>query len=150
MCTHHDKNRRLILSGMGAAASLMALPATGFAAEAATVLGGSVQLDGKEVTSVTRKTFTLKAGAQGSVIRNRDQIFYLDPETEAAFERGETGIISDVIIAAGGILSVLGPSRDRNIRISTPNAVGSIRGTTTYFARQEPKIAAMSAAVMAG
>lgn len=134
-CPNHD--RRNLLLGMGAAVGMSALPHLALADQnSTTVLGGTVSLDGNVTESVTRKTFTLKSGTGGGVIKNRDQIFYLDPETEASFSRSDTGMINNIIIATGGILSVLGPSKDRNIRINTPNAFGAIRGTTTYFGWQ--------------
>lgn len=133
MCTCQHLSRRNMLIAM----VVSGLPLPALADDATQVIGGSITENGDRVTKVTRKKFTLKSGAEGGVIQQRGQLFYLDPATEAEFFREDTGLIGSVVIKAGGVLSAFGPSSGSGARIITPNAVGSIRGTTTYFAWQE-------------
>ena len=48
-------------------------------------------------------------------------------------------LVSEIVIKTGGILSLFGQQSGQNVKIATFNAVGAIRGTTTYFAWQEKK-----------
>ena len=74
------------------------------------VIGGEAKINGQQQRSTKAEVFTLNAGAKGSVIKSKDQIFYLDPETEANFYRNDDGLMSNVIITAGGMLSLFGKS----------------------------------------
>ena len=107
--------------------------------DAVNVIGGDVKINGENAVSTSSKIFTLKSGQHGGVVRARDQIFYLDPEAEAQFYKTDNGLIGQVVIKTGGVLSLFGPDQGQNTVIKTPNAVGAIRGTTTYFAWQQER-----------
>lgn len=130
-CLH--PNRRMLLAQLTASGAML-LPGIAMAETETVILGGEVTSDGAPVRRISRQRFQLKAGPAGAVIRQRRQVFYLDPETEAEFSRDDAS--STVVLAAGGLLSVLGPLAGGTTRIITPNAVGAIRGTTTYIAWQ--------------
>ena len=59
------------------------------------------------------------------------------PRTDAEFAEGDDGLVSEIVIKAGGMLSLFGPRAGKGVSIATPNASGAIRGTTTYIAWQE-------------
>lgn len=134
MCTCFLPTRRRFLLGI---AGMAVLPSFTFAdQDDAKVIGGQIQIDGKTSTSTSSPRFTLSAGALGGVVQSQDQIFSLDPETEAEFYKKDDGFVSQVVIKTGGLLSLFGPKSGKETVIKTPNAVGAIRGTTTYFAWQ--------------
>lgn len=101
------------------------------------VIGGSVAVNGQVRQKFDASKFKLDVGKEGGVIKARAQLFYLDPETEAEFYRGEDGLVSSIIITTGGVLSLVGKNTPRGVDISTINAVGAIRGTTSYVAWQQ-------------
>ena len=136
MCDCISSSRRQVLKGI-ALGSVLPAHLAWAEGDDVLVIGGEAKVNGQHQVSTDKPVFTLNAGARGSVIRSRDQIFYLDPETEANFYRNDDGLISNVIITTGGILSAFGPKSGQDVVISTPNAVGAIRGTTTYFAWQD-------------
>lgn len=133
MCDIHSSRRKVILG-----LSAFAMPRLVLAQEDQnlSMIGGDADMSAS--TSIGGKTrFTLKAKGQGTVLQARDQIFYLDPQTEAEFYEADTGLVSEIVIKTGGILSLFGQQSGQNVKIATFNAVGAIRGTTTYFAWQE-------------
>ncbi len=138
MCPCLSLHRRHVVKGLIAAAIM---PNVSYADEAidAEIIGGTAKIDGQALAVTSKPRFTLTAGARGSVLKSRDQLFYLDPETEAEFYRNDNGLMGQVVIATGGILSLFGPESGKDTLIKTPNAVGAIRGTTTYFAWQKDK-----------
>ena len=136
MCDCISQTRRQVLKGLALGAVMP--PYLAFAdSDDVLVIGGEAKINGQQQRSTKAEVFTLNAGAKGSVIKSKDQIFYLDPETEANFYRNDDGLMSNVIITAGGMLSLFGKKSGRDVVVSTPNAVGAIRGTTTYFAWQK-------------
>ena len=129
----HVSRRNLILAGM----ATFAIPQAVFAqSDQVEVIGGSVSVDGAKRQKFDASQFKVDIGNDGGVIRARDQIFYLDPETEAEFYRGESGLVAEIVIRTGGVLSLFGKQSGAGVNIKTTNAVGAIRGTTTYIAWQ--------------
>lgn len=136
MCNCSFLTRRHIILGLSAAA-VMPIDISVADGGNISVLGGQVAINGNDLGTSSASPFTLSSAASGGVIQSRDQIFYLDPQSEADFYRTDDGLVSQIVIKTGGLLSLFGPERRGEIEIKTPNAVGAIRGTTTYFAWQE-------------
>ena len=138
MCNGHHLNRRAVVYGLGA---VLLTPRMGFSdTKDVDVLGGRIRIDGQTApvaaSAIKAQKFTLTTANQGGVIKAKDQIFSLDPETEAEFFRDDDGLVGNIVLKAGGVLSLFGPSSGQGVEITTFNAVGAIRGTTTYFAWQ--------------
>ena len=104
--------------------------------DAVGVIGGDVSVQKQTDIGTGRQKFKLDIGASGGVVNTKDQIFYLDPETEAEFFSEDDGLVSNIVLKAGGVLSLFGEKSGQGVEIKTFNAVGAIRGTTTYFAWQ--------------
>ena len=104
--------------------------------DAVGVIGGDVSIQKQTDIGTGRQKFKLDIGASGGVVNTKDQIFYLDPETEAEFFSEDDGLVSNIVLKAGGVLSLFGEKSGQGVEIKTFNAVGAIRGTTTYFAWQ--------------
>ena len=104
--------------------------------DAVGVIGGDVSIQKQTDIGTGRQKFKLDIGASGGVVNAKDQIFYLDPETEAEFFSEDDGLVSYIVLKAGGVLSLFGEKSGQGVEIKTFNAVGAIRGTTTYFAWQ--------------
>ena len=135
MCGCSSFSRRTMLTGLSA---VVAFPSIVLAENGTLdVIGGTVTVEKTKRQGFDGSTLNLNIGNDGGVVKTRDQIFYLDPETEAEFYNGSNGLISDIVIKTGGVLSLFGAKNGRDVKISTTNAVGAIRGTTTYFAWQE-------------
>lgn len=129
----HVSRRNLILGSMAA----FAIPQTVFAQSGQVeVIGGSVSVDGAKRPTFDASQFKVDIGNEGGVIKARDQIFYLDPESEAEFYRDESGLVAEIVIKTGGVLSLFGKQSGAGVNIKTTNAVGAVRGTTTYIAWQ--------------
>lgn len=99
--------------------------------------GGRLQLKRSADGDVIRPGERVVAGAGGAVLRARDQLFYMDEGTDAAFETDQNGRATAISVVTGGILSLFGPKTGQGTRITSANASATIRGTTTYFAWQE-------------
>lgn len=132
--------RRNLLLGSGAtlllASSSLVTPSQAFAEATDGIIAGPARINGKLQPVGKLKKFTLQTGGQKAVLKSRNDIFYLDPDTEAEFERDDNGVVTNINIAAGGLLSLFDPKRSQRASLKTPNATGSIRGTATYFAYQ--------------
>ena len=114
-----------------------AIPQTVFAQSGQVeVIGGSVSVDGAKRPTFDASQFKVDIGNEGGVIKAHDQIFYLDPESEAEFYRDESGLVAEIVIKTGGVLSLFGKQSGAGVNIKTTNAVGAVRGTTTYIAWQ--------------
>ena len=137
MCGCDTLDRRSIILGLGAAC----IAPNVVLAEDQTIkiIGGGVAVNTPSNTTASQKNrrFQLKSNQQGGVIQAKDQLFYLDPDTEADFFSEDDGLVSNIVLKAGGVLSLFGPSSGQGVEIKTFNAVGAIRGTTTYFAWQK-------------
>lgn len=133
-------DRRSFFLGAGAsilfATTALTSPRQAFSEASDGVISGTARINGKPQPIGDLKSFRVQTGAGKAVIKTKNDIFYLDPETEAEFERADDGAVSNIKIAAGGLLSVFDPNRSQRAAIRTPNATGSIRGTGTYFAYQ--------------
>lgn len=132
--------RRNLLLGSGAtlllATSSLVAPSQAFADTPDGVIAGPARINGKLQPVGKLKKFTMKTGDKKAVLKSRNDIFYLDPETEAEFERDDDGVVTNIAIAAGGLLGLFDPNRSQRASLKTPNATGSIRGTATYFTYQ--------------
>lgn len=132
--------RRELLLGSGAtmllASTALVMPWQAFAEAPDGIIAGPARINGKLQPVGKLKRFTVKTGSKKAVLKSKNDIFYLDPETEAEFERDEAGVVTDIAISAGGLLSLFDPKRSQRASLKTPNATGSIRGTATYFAYQ--------------
>ena len=134
MCNCSHYNRRSILMGMAGA---FLLPYQVFAQnDVVSVIGGDVDLQKQSDATSGQPKFKLDIGALGGVVKAKDQVFYLDPKTEAEFYSNDDGLVSNIVLKAGGVLSLFGEKSGQGVEIKTFNAVGAIRGTTTYFAWQ--------------
>ena len=132
ICSHF--NRRSILMGMAGA---VLVPHQVLAQnEAISVIGGAVNVETQSDAGTGGEKFKLDIGALGGVVKAKDQVFYLDPKTEAEFYSNDDGLVSNIVLMAGGVLSLFGEKSGQGVEIKTFNAVGAIRGTTTYFAWQ--------------
>ena len=134
MCICSHVNRRSILFGMAGA---FLLPHQVLAQNnGVNIIGGAVNIQKQSDAGTGRQKFKLDSGVLGGVVKTKDQVFYLDPETEADFYRDDDGLVSNIVLKAGGVLSLFGEKSGQGVEIKTFNAVGAIRGTTTYFAWQ--------------
>lgn len=138
--TYHGPNRRHFFLGAGAslllASTSLVNPSQAFADADDGIISGTARINGKPQPVGNLKSFKVQTGSEKAVLKTASDIFYLDPETEAEFERASDGGVAQINIAAGGLLSVFDPNRSQRAQIRTPNATGSIRGTGTYFAYQ--------------
>ena len=138
MCNHANCKgimyRRHALTLMGGTMALgtgiagWALPALADAR----VVGGRLSLK----RDAGGKLLRAKTDGKAGVLRTSDQLFYLDAESDAEFTTVSDGKVTEILIKAGGVLSLFGPQGTEQTNIITPNAAGAIRGTTTYFAWQ--------------
>ena len=134
MCICSQQNRRSILMGMAGA---VLMPHQVFAQnDTVSAIGGAVNIQRQSDAGTGQEKFKLDIGALGGVVKAKDQVFYLDPETEAEFYSNDDGLVSNIVLKAGGVLSLFGEKSGQGVEIKTFNAVGAIRGTTTYFAWQ--------------
>jgi len=134
MCMCSLRQRRTVLLGM---AGVMIMPQQLWAQnDGIDVIGGAVSITPSSSAEGGKQPFKLDSGALGGVVKTKDQVFYLDPETEADFYKDDNGLVSNIVLKAGGVLSLFGEKSGQGVEIKTFNAVGAIRGTTTYFAWQ--------------
>ena len=98
----------------------------------ARVVGGRLSLK----RDAGGKLLRAKTDGSSGVLRTSDQLFYLDADSDAEFTTASDGKVTEILIKAGGVLSLFGPQGTQQTNIITPNAAGAIRGTTTYFAWQ--------------
>lgn len=138
MCNHTAckgmVSRRHVLAMMGGTMALGA-GVVGWSMPAmaeASVVGGKLSLK----RDAGGKLLRAKTNGGSGVLRTADQLFYLDAESDAEFTTASDGKVTEILIKAGGVLSLFGPQSGGQARIVTPNAAGAIRGTTTYFAWQ--------------
>ena len=138
MCVSGCSRRHF--TGLVGTATLAALaPALPVLAETSniTLAGGRLSLKRGADGKIIRPGDKVVAGAGGAVLRSREQLFYLDEGTDAAFDTDANGRITTISVVKGGILSLFGPKSGKGTKILSANASASIRGTTTYFAWQE-------------
>ena len=83
--------------------------------------------------SLSRPGFSATTSDDSAVLRVGPQIFYLDPRTDAEFAEGDDGIVTGIVIKAGGMLLLSGPRAGKGVSVATPNASGAIHGTTMYI-----------------
>ena len=100
-------------------------------------LAGKPRLKRRSDGSLSRPGFSASTSDDSAVLRVGPQIFYLDPRTDAEFAESDDGLVTEIVIKAGGMLSLFGPRAGRGVSVATPNASGAIRGTTAYIAWQE-------------
>lgn len=139
MCNHDlctkELDRRHLLALL-AGTTVMGAGILGFSMPSmadAGVVGGGLSLK----RGADGKLLRAKTDRSAGVLRTADQLFYLDADSDADFTTASDGKVTEILIKAGGVLSLFGPSDGKQTRIITPNAAGAIRGTTTYFAWQE-------------
>lgn len=132
-------SRRHFTGLVGTAALATLAPAFPVLAETSniTLAGGRLSVKRGTDGKIIRPGDKVVAGAGGAVLRSRDQLFYLDEGTNAAFDTDANGRITTISVVKGGILSLFGPKSGKGTKILSANASASIRGTTTYFAWQE-------------
>lgn len=138
MCGHNFSRRQMVKLA-GASSFLMAGLALPVLAETQQLRleGGRLQLKRSADGKIIRPGERVVAGAGGAVVRSRDQLFYMDEGTDAAFDTDRNGRMTAISVVTGGILSLFGPKTGQGTRITSANASATIRGTTTYFAWQE-------------
>jgi len=130
--------RRSLMGAFGAAAIVgMAGGFSRIAVAEGQRVAGTLTLKRTADGGLQRPGFVAKAGQEGGVVAAGPQLFYLDPKTEAEFVEDDDGLVTRIVLKAGGMLSLFGPSAGAGVEIVTPNASGAIRGTTTYFAWQQ-------------
>ena len=138
--TYEGFSRRHFFLGAGAslllASTSLVTPSRAFADAGDGIISGTARINGKPQPVGNLKSFKVQTGGEKAVLKTASDIFYLDPDTEAEFERAADGTVAQINIAAGALLSVFDPNRSQRAQIRTPNATGSIRGTGTYFAYQ--------------
>lgn len=132
-------SRRHFTGLVGTAALAALAPAFPVLAETSNIrlVGGRLSLKRGTDGKIIRPGDKVVAGAGGAVLRSREQLFYLDEGTDAAFDTDANGRITTISVVKGGILSLFGPKSGKGTKILSANASASIRGTTTYFAWQE-------------
>lgn len=132
-------SRRHFTGLVGTAALAALAPAFPVLAETSNIrlAGGRLSLKRGTDGKIIRPGDKVVAGAGGAVLRSREQLFYLDEGTDAAFDTDANGRITTISVVKGGILSLFGPKSGKGTKILSANASASIRGTTTYFAWQE-------------
>ena len=112
-------------------------------------LAGKPRLKRRSDGSLSRPGFSASTSDDSAVLHVGPRIFYLDPRTDAEFAESDDGLVTEIVIKAGGMLSLFGPRAGRGVSVATPNASGAIRGTTTYIACRKRKPEPISAVAMA-
>ena len=101
--------------------------------EAISVIGGAVNIETQSDAGTGGEKFKLDIGALGGVVKAKDQVFYLDPKTEAEFYSNDYGLFSNIVLKAGGVLSLFCEKSGQGFEIKTFNAVGAIKGYNHLF-----------------
>ena len=108
---------------LGYAGTALAVGVFGLAA--GPVKAGTQRLAGKPVLkrrkdgSLARPGFAATTAGESAVLRVGPQIFYMDPSTQAEFAEGDDGLVSEIVIKAGGMLSLFGPRAGKGVSIAT-------------------------------
>ena len=131
-----SRRRVLGMAGAALAAGAMGGVITPVVAEPQR-LAGKPRLKRLGDGSLARPGFSASTSGDSAVLRVGPQIFYMDSGTDAEFAEGDDGLVTEIVIKAGGMLSLFGPRAGKGVSVATPNASGAIRGTTTYIAWQE-------------
>lgn len=131
-----SRRHLLGLTGTALAVGVMGIGSGAAMAEPQRLAGKPV-LKRRSDGSLARPGFSATTANESAVVKVGPQVFYMDPRTDVEFAEDDDGLVTEIVIKAGGMLSLFGPRAGKNVSINTPNASGAIRGTTTYVAWQE-------------
>ena len=123
---HHSLPRRHFTIGALSAISLLGSFAFAQSTNKPAVLSGKLDIDS------FKNNFAVRALEKQTVFQIGNDAFLADEAFEGTFETDSNGVLSQLSVASGQLLSVLAPLSGRSTTLQLPNATGSIRGTGFY------------------